>query len=495
MSIPGVSGKYGVMNSQPATTPQGQGPSGKLVALIVALALCVVGLAVVLVIVLMSRKPMTGLEERLPGMDRLTSAGGSAEDLSAISKGKLIKGDGALSTLPGFWPRFRGPNGDNIATDAVAIATQWNDKMPAKLWSVDLGEGYAGAAVRDGRVYILDYDQAKLADALRCLSLADGKEFWRFAYPVKTKRNHGMSRTVPTVTDKYVISLGPKCHVICLKADTGEFVWGIDLVKDFNAEIPQWYAGQCPLVDGDRVILAPGGDALMIAVDIATGKVLWRTPNPRDWKMTHSSIVPMEFGGKKMFVYCGSGGVAGYSADEGALLWETPDWVISIATVPSPIAVGDGKIFLSGGYNAGCMMLQLKEAGGKFAVEKIFRLDAKEFGATQQTPVLYQGNIYGIRPDGQLACLSLAGKILWTSGSAAKFGLGPLLIADGKILAMNDDGLLTLAEATPAKYNFVTKARVLNGHDSWAPMALAGGRLLARDLTQLVCLDITGAKP
>jgi outer membrane protein assembly factor BamB len=94
-----------------------------------------------------------------------------------------------------------------------------------------------------------------------------------------------------------------------------------------------------------------------------------------------------------------------------------------------------------------------------------------------------------------MTCLDLDGKVRWASGPAAKFGLGPFMIADGKLIVMNDDGLLTLAEAGPAGYRALVKNRVLNGHDSWAPMALAGGRLLVRDLTQLVCLDITGAKP
>lgn len=481
------------MNDRPVSGRQRS--ANPLIAWVVVLAAVVLGLIVILAVVLISRKPMAELVERQPGMDRLTSAGGTADDSSAFNKGKVIAGDGKASDLPGSWPQFRGPDGDGVSKDEIQIATKWSDGVPKKLWSVDLGEGYAGAAVRNGRVYILDYDQAKQADALRCLSLADGKEIWRFAYPVKTKRNHGMSRTVPCATDKYVISLGPKCHVVCLKADTGEFVWGIDLVKDFNTEIPQWYAGQCPIVDGDRVILAPGGDALVIAADIATGKVLWKSANPHDWKMTHSSIVPMEFAGKKLFVYCGHAGVAGISATDGAILWETTEWVISIATVPTPVVIGDGKIFLSGGYNAGSMMLQLKETGGKITAEKVFKLEANVFGATQQTPVLYKNNIYGIRPDGQIACLSLDGKILWTSGSAAKFGLGPLMIAAGKILAMNDEGSITLADAVPTKFTAIAKARPLNGHDAWAPFALAGTRLLARDLTQMVCLDLSGAMP
>ena len=89
-------------------------------------------------------------------------------------------------------------------------------------WQTELGEGHAGAAVRDGRVFVLDYDRAASADVLRCLSLADGRDIWRFAYPVGVKRNHGMSRTMPAVTDKFVVTVGPKCDVSCLDPATGQ---------------------------------------------------------------------------------------------------------------------------------------------------------------------------------------------------------------------------------------------------------------------------------
>jgi len=197
-------------------------------------------------------------------------------------------------------------------------------------------------------VYLIDYDRENKQDALRCLSLADGREIWRFAYPVNVKRFHGMSRTTPVVSGPFVVAMGPKCHVTCLDATSGELKWGLDLVRDFGTAVPQWYAGQCPLVDGDRVILAPGGtNALLLAVELATGKALWQTPNPHDWKMTHASIAVTEFAGHRQYVYPASHGVVGVSATDGALLWETTDWKISIATVPSPLVVEAGRIFLS----------------------------------------------------------------------------------------------------------------------------------------------------
>ena len=116
----------------------------------------------------------------------------------------------------------------------------------------------------------MDYDRDKKQDALRCLSLADGREIWRYAYPVSVKRNHGMSRTVPAVTDKLVVAMGPKCHVVCLDPATGELRWGLDLVRQYGTTVPPWYAGQCPLIDNGAVILAPGGKAaLLLACDAA----------------------------------------------------------------------------------------------------------------------------------------------------------------------------------------------------------------------------------
>ncbi|MCX7825762.1 MAG: PQQ-like beta-propeller repeat protein [Verrucomicrobiae bacterium] len=431
------------------------------------------------------------LKERVPGMDR---SGAEAGGGVAVVKweGKLIKGDGVPANLNGVWPGFRGPKGDNICTDPTPLAKSWPEGGPKALWKIPVGEGYAAAAIWKGRVFVMDYDTAAKADALRCLSLADGKEIWRYTYPVKIKRNHGMSRTIPTVTEKCVVAIGPKCHVICVNTETGELRWKLDLVREFSTEVPPWYAGQCPLVDGDRVILGTGGDALVIAVDLMTGKLLWKSPNPRRWQMTHSSLTPVEFKGRRMYVYCASGGVAGVSATDGAILWSTPDWKITMANIPAPLYIGDGRIFLCGGYNAGSMMIQLRETGGKFAVETLFRLKPTVFGATQQTPILYQNHIIGVRPDGQLTCLDLNGKPVWTSGAASKFGSGPFLIAQGMIYLVNDHCVLTLGEVSAAGFKQLAQAKVLSGVDSWGPLALADGRLIVRDMTEMVCLDVMG---
>ena len=118
--------------------------------------------------------------------------------------------------MPGDWPRFRGADFDNISKDTTPLAETWDTSGPPIVWRTTLGEGYAGPAVHNGRVYLLDYNERKKADVLRCFSLSSGKELWRRWYYVELKRNHGYSRTIPAVTDKYLVTIGPRSHVMCL---------------------------------------------------------------------------------------------------------------------------------------------------------------------------------------------------------------------------------------------------------------------------------------
>jgi outer membrane protein assembly factor BamB len=428
--------------------------------------------------------------ERLPGADQAPDATAGGAD--PVLSGKLITGAGQAQDLPGDWPQFRGPGRDGISPQTNHLARNWGNGVPRQLWSVDCGEGYAGPAVRNGRVYLMDYDYDKKENALRCLALSDGREIWRYAYTMPVKRNHGMTRTVPAVSDRFAVAIDPKCNVLCVDAATGQFRWGIDLVREAGATIPPWYTGQCPLIDGASVILAPGGpDTLLGAVDIETGKWLWRATNAHDWKMTHSSVMPMTFAGRRFYVYCGSGGVAGISTTNGAVLWETTGWKISIATVPSPLPLDGGKIVLSGGYNAGAMLVQLEEQGGAIVPRVVWKLPAETFGATQHTPIFHDGRIFGTRPDGRFVSLGVDGKILWTTPAGGSFGLGPFMFADGVFLVMDDSGKLALVEDNGAEGRIASQAQILNGRESWAPMALAGNRLLARDFTRLVCMDLT----
>lgn len=406
---------------------------------------------------------------------------------------------GIPSQWPGEWPCFRGSRHDNVAPDSEVLANAWPSNGPPRLWSIELGEGYAGPAILNGRVYLLDYDGREGADALRCLSLDDGREIWRRWYKVRIKRNHGISRTVPSVTERCVVTIGPRCHVMAVDPVTGDFKWGIDLEKEWGAEVPMWYTGQCPLIDGRQVVLGVGGKALLMGVDIDTGKVVWQTPNPDKWLMSHASVMPMEFNGRKMYIYCAVGGIIGVSAepaDAGTVLWTTDAWNFQVVA-PTPVPLDNGLFLVTSGYGAGSALFQVAQEGGKYSVSLVTRLDKKTFACEQHTPVFYKGHLYTVLPADagavrkEAVCMEPGGKVVWRSGPADRFGLGPFMIADGKLLILEDNGVLTLAKATELGYTRLAQAKVLDGKEAWAPLALAGGRLLVRDYSTLRCLDLS----
>ena len=423
-------------------------------------------------------------EQRVPG-----TASAIIEIDDTPIETTLTTGDGKPSTIPGSWSRFRGDDFDAISKETIPLKRSLDEDNPPVLWGVALGEGFAGPAVKHGCVYLLDYDMEEKRDALRCLSFEDGKEIWRYSYPVRIKKNHGMSRSIPAVTEKYCVTIGPKCHAVCVDAMTGEEKWFIDLKKVYGTVEPEWYAAQCPLIADDVAILAPAGpEALLTAIDGETGQERWRTPNPFGWTMTHSSVMPMELNGRKTYIYCGKGGVVGVDAANGTILWSTSDWQIEIATCPSPVVLPDNRVFFCGGYKAGSLMLQILPNDEP---QTLFRLNDRVFGSEQQTPIFFDGHLFGIRQnDKEFVCLDLDGKVVWHSGSKGRFGGGPYILADGIFLLLDDDGKLTACEATTKGFYPIFEAQILDDHGCWAPLALVAGRLLLRDQVYMKCLDL-----
>lgn len=452
-----------------------------------------------------ARAGAVGIDRRNPAESvrggRHDKADAEAPETARIGE-RFERGPGRPGPAGASWPGFRGPERDNIAPRTIPLADRWPEGGPPRKWAVELGEGHAGAAIHGGRVYVLDYDESARADVLNCLSLEDGAVLWKRGYRVSIRRNHGMSRTVPAVADRIVVSLGPRGHLMAVDAEEGSFLWGQDLERDWGATIPLWYTAQCPLVDGATLVVAPGAPgALLAGLDVATGRILWKTPNPRGWKMSHSSVIPLTAAGRRMYVYAALGGVAGVSADPadaGRLLWECPDWSGRVV-VPCPVPLGEDRLLLTAGYSAGGLLLRIVETQGRLEARVERRWGPREgLASEQQTPICHQGFLYAVLPKDagprreQLVCAPASDPLSfrWASGPEKRFGLGPFLVADEKLFVLADDGRLTLARATPEGYRELAEAKVLEGVDAWAPLALAEGHLLLRDSRRMVCLDV-----
>ena len=404
----------------------------------------------------------------------------------------------SVSVLGGDWPQFRGPGRDNISAETGLYRT-WPAKGPKVLWKIPVCEGYAGAAIKDGRIYLNDYNAVKKEHLVRCISLADGKDVWEWSYAVEIRPNHGITRTVPAVGQKLVFSLDPKCRFHALDIKTGKPVWQKNLVQEYKATIPGWYAGQNPLLDGDRVVLATGGDALVVAFDQTTGKEIWRSSNPGKDVMSHSSLMPAMIGGVKQYLYLTMNKVVGVAADDGRILWSSP-FTAKMAACPSPVSIGDGRVFVTSGYEAGSVMYQVQKSASGFTARKLYELTAMQFNSEVHTPILFQNHLFavGSRSKGRFTCLDLDGKIVWQSpvvsgdsGASRTFYLGAFLLADGMFFLLDGNtGMLRLVEASTKQYKELASAQILEGEDVWGPMALSNGMLVIRDMSKMVCLQV-----
>lgn len=390
------------------------------------------------------------------------------------------------------WPQFRGPRRDNISRE-TGLLRQWPADGPRVLWSRDVGQGYAGAAIVAGRAYFHDYDEQSGTWFVRCVKLADGAEIWSFAEERRIRPNHGITRTVPAVDDKYVFSMDPKCILHCFDVQTGRELWQKNLVRDYGAVNPPWYNAQCPLLEPDRIIIAVGGpEVLLAALEKATGNEVWRTPNAEKWPLSHSSVMPAELGGVKQYLWCTLFGPLGVRAADGRLLWHHAR-KFNVAVAPSPLVIAPDRVFMTSCYDAGTIMLRVTESAEAWRTEVVFDRDGTEWNSEVHTPIVFENHLFAVgkKKRGLFTCLDLDGKIVWDSGGRATFGLGPFLLVDGLFFVLEDStGILRLLEANTTEYRELASAKVLPGHEAWAPIALSDGKMILRDLTKMVCIEV-----
>ena len=403
------------------------------------------------------------------------------------------------SSLKGQWNCFRGSDYKNIVrtNDKINLSSDFTVQ-----WKKETGEGHAAPVIYNGLVYFLDYDEKLSSDALRCFSLETGEELWRRWYRVPMKRNHGFSRTVPAVTEKYLITIGPLAHVMCCDPVTGVLKWTLDVRKQFNTEEPFWYAGQCPRIENNQLILAPAGkEALMVGIDCETGEIVWQTPNTTGYTMSHSSIMTMTIHGKKTYVYAGVGGVCGVSAetlDKGKLLWSVDKWKPSVIA-PSPLQLSSGEILLTAGYGAGGALLQVKYTDGKWSAIITEQYKPSEgLSSEQQTPILYEQMAITVPPNdgggirGKLVAYSPANLRvpIWESAATERFGFGPYLIIGNHLFILKDDGELYVYQLQQRGMTLIKKQRILDGSEAWGPLAYSDGFLIIRDAHRMYCLKV-----
>jgi outer membrane protein assembly factor BamB len=191
--------------------------------------------------------------------------------------------------------------------------------------------------------------------------------------------------------------------------------------------------------------------------------------------------------------------VVGIAAEGGQLLWSSP-FVAKMAAVPSPVSIGDGRVFVTSGYEAGSAMYQVQKTATGFTAQKLYDLTSMQFNSEVHTPILFQNHLFavGSKTRGRFTCLGFDGKVVWQSpvGSGSPegnrtFDLGGFLLADGMFFILDGkSGMLRLIEANIKEYKELASAKILQEEDVWGPLALSNGKLVIRDMNNLFCLQV-----
>ncbi len=409
------------------------------------------------------------------------------------------------------WPQYFGPGRNGVSTQK-GVLRSFPEKGPDVLWTVNIGIGYGGPVIKNGKAYLLDRDD-KVGDNLRCFDLTSGKELWNFAYDAPGSVMFPGSRSVPTIDGNMIYTCGPYGNLYAIDINTHKPVWSKNIWTDFGGtKIPTWAITQCPLVYGDLLIVASQAPkAGVVAYEKLTGKVKWTTGSlgetgyvsPQIVKIgTESHVVMISACKRAGYGETGTGGkVVGIDPLSGKTLWEYTNWQCSIP-VPGAVDAGNNKILITGGYEAGAAMIKVeKKADGAFGVTELYK--NADFGAHTQQPILVNGNFYGQyttneRKDG-LVCMSMDGKVMWKTGRSPLFDKGGLIFADGIIIGTDGIKNLYLIEPDPTAFKPIATSEILAVDASanprftsqnWGPPALSDGKLLIRDQTRLMCVKI-----
>jgi outer membrane protein assembly factor BamB len=399
----------------------------------------------------------------------------------------------AALCIPAFasdsWHQWRGPNRDGISLE-TGLLQQWPAGGPPLAWKAEnLGAGYSGVSVAGGKIFTMgDGPDESLVIAL---DEATGERLWsaRVGKPGGGGGYPG-PRCTPTVDGDLVFALGQYGDLVCLETQTGKEVWRKHLVTDFGGKMMSgWGYSESPLVDGNKVLCTPGGgQGTVVALDKATGAVLWRTQKLKD-AAAYSSIVTGEIGGKKQYVQFTDASVFGLDPESGQVLWRAARKGRT-AVIPDPV-IHDDHVYVTSGYGIGCNLFKVSKAGQQFSAEEVY---SNKVMINHHGGVVRRGDyLYGYSDGRGWTCQEFkSGEAAWTERS--KLAKGSIAYADGKLYlrAESGRGTVLLIEASPG--GFIEKGRFdqpdRSDKHSWPHPVIANGKLYLRDQGVLLCYDL-----
>ncbi len=394
--------------------------------------------------------------------------------------------------------QWRGPQRDGHSPE-TGLLREWPKDGPKLLWQVtNVTDGFSTPSVVGDRIYLVGNEGAE--ESVLAFNAKDGGKVWAAKLGkvghLEQKPSYPGARSTPTVDGKFLFALGSDGDLVCLAIANGKEVWRKHLRTDFGGKYGEWAYSESPLVDGDKLIVTPGGtNATVIALNKKTGDVMWKCAVPEGSAAGYSSVIIAEFGGVRQYVQFLTSGLMGVDVQSGKLLWRfEKTGKGSPATIITPL-VSDGFVY-SGAFRATTALVKPVLKDGAFTVEEIY--------SNGKLPVGLGGVVkvgdYFYGSGGSVAmCVEFkTGAVKWEERS---IGPGSLLVADGRIYIHAENGDVALIEPHGDSYREKGRftppgvpSRANPMEKAWTYPVIANGKLYIRDKQSLWCYDVKAGK-
>ena len=381
-----------------------------------------------------------------------------------------------------FWPRFHGLAGDNKSAD-TGLLKKWAKGGPKLIWTAKgIGNGYSSVSIANGMIFTAGNITKKTVVTAMDFG---GKIQWQYKNgPAWTKATPG-SRGTPTVDGRRLYHQSPHGQLVCLVAKSGKKIWDLNTYKKFGGRKTYWAFAESVLIDGDRVIVCPGGtEASVVALNKMTGETVWKAKDTGDANSYATPALVVRDGLRMILTMTGKAFIA-VNADDGELLLRFPFPTRHDVNALMPL-YHDGHVFLSSGYGTGAKLLKLKVQGKTAAVEEVWH--SKELANHHGGVLLIDGYVYGAT--NKWICLDWkTGKMQWNKQGVGK---GSVTFADGMLYTMSEKNKVGLSKPTPEGHELISQFEIpeQGKGPSWAHPVVCGGRLYIRHDGFLYAYDV-----
>lgn len=384
--------------------------------------------------------------------------------------------------LTGLWPGFNGPKRDAQYRE-TPILTSWPAKGLPELWRRPVGGGYASAVIAAGRVFTIE--QRRTKEVAVAYDLDSGRELWTVAWDAFFQESMGGDgpRATPAWDQGTLYVLGAEGEFRAIDALSGKTLWRKNILQDNGALNIQWGMAASPLVAGGKVIVLPGGSngKSVVAYDKTSGARLW---SALDDRASYTAPMLVTLAGRPQILVVTATRAVGLDPDSGELFWEFPwktDYDVNSAL---PVMVSPERFVLSAGYDHGSALVEISQSGGKQSAAGIW--SSKALKNRFNSNAFHNGIIYGM-DEGILAAIDAAtGQRKWKGG---RYGYGQFVMAEGYLVILSESGELALVKANPGRHEELARFQAIEGK-TWNPPAIAAGRLIVRNTTEMACYRI-----